>query len=213
MHLIPYDKRQFLKDKIIKGSREYKHYLMDKDFLIVCEDGSSHVVRFFKADFLHLTGVRTDLSEGNFFTNSIRGILGVSNIKEEQKYNWETLKSKAVRIEHVHKIIYENVKNTLFMINLRTNTAVFPVAIKNSNLNTCIGFTDSANKARTLRKYNNSNDAEEQKRILAIFEKKQTQEKYDKLVYITSVKELYDKKSDINDCITDEMIERMTYIV
>ena len=63
------------------------------------------------------------------------------------------------------------------------------------------------------RKYNNSNDAEEQKRILAIFEKKQTQEKYDKLVYITSVKELYDKKSDINDCITDEMIERMTYIV
>lgn len=213
MPILPQDKRQFLKEKIINGSREYKNHLMDKDFCIVCEDGSIHVVRFFKADFLHLTGIRTDLSEDNFFTNSTLGILGVSNIKEEQKYDWKTLKSKAIRIEHIHKILYENVKNTLFMINLHTNTATFPVAIKNSNIDTCIGFTDSVNKARTLRKYSNSNDADEQKKIIAIFEKKQTQAKYDKFVYITSVKELYEKKEDINDYITIELKERLEYIV
>lgn len=213
LYTIPYDKRQFLKDKIIKGARLYKKHLMDKDFLIVCEDGSSSVVKFFKADFLHLTGVKTNLTEDGFFDNSVGDTLDVANISEQQKYNWNTLKSKAIRIEKIHKILYENVKNTLFMINLKTNTKVFPVAIKNSNADTCIGFVGNINKARTLRKYSSSNNADAQKRILAIFEKKQTAQKYNKLVYITSVKELYDKKADIDDYITVHMKDRLSYIV
>lgn len=213
MYTIPNDKRHFLKAKIINGAREYKKYLIDKDFQIICEDGTSHIVRFFKADFLHLTGIRTDLSEDNFFMNSVHGILDVSNIKEEQKYNWPTLKSKAVRIEKIHKILYENVKNSLFMINLHTNTLAFPVAIKNSNIDTCVGFIGNINKARTLRKYNNSNDADKQNRIVAILEKKQIEGEYNKLVYITSVKELYEKKPDVIDCIAEGLRERLSYIV
>lgn len=47
MYTIPNDKRHFLKAKIINGAREYKKYLIDKDFQIICEDGTSHIVRFF----------------------------------------------------------------------------------------------------------------------------------------------------------------------
>lgn len=205
MHNISVDKRRLLREKIINGAQEYNTHLVNKTFLIVCEDGYTDAVRFFKRDFLHLVGVKTDLTESAFYNNCVRRMLDVSNIKEEQKYNWSTLKSKADRIEKIHKIIYADVQDSLFMINLHTNSSDFPVAIRNKSIATCVGFRETINKARTLRKYDNSNDADEQKRIIAIFEKKQTDSLYSDLVYASTVKELYYKKPDINSFLTEEL--------
>ena len=205
MHNISLDKRRLLKEKIINGAQEYNAHLINKDFLIVCEDGYTDVVRFFKRDFLHLTGVSTNLNEESFYDNCVRRKLDVSNIKEKQKYNWNTLKSKAVRIEKIHKIIYADVQESLFMINLHTESTDFPVAIRNKSIATCVGFKEIINKARTLRKYDNSSNADEQKRIIAIFEKKQTDSLYSDLVYVSTVEELYDKKSDINSLLTEDL--------
>lgn len=139
---------------------------MDKNIFIICEDGTSYTVCFFANDFLHLTGVRTNLDEKRFFENSFLGRLSEGNIYEEQKYNWQTLKSKAIRIQIIDEIIYTDVEDSLFMENLHTNTFIYNVAIRNTSQNSCVGFKDSINKARTLRKATNSTNATSEKKYL-----------------------------------------------
>ena len=157
-------KRIQLREKIINGVEKYNHFLVNKVFLVICEDGSEYTLRFLKSDFRHLTGVDTDLNDDAFFELCKSRRLDIGNINEYQKYNWATLKSKALRISQIHRLLYDNIQNTLFMINLHTNTRTFPVAVKNTNIDTCVGFIDG-HKARTLRKYNNSNDADSQKKF------------------------------------------------
>lgn len=192
MYIMNSSHKQYLKDKYIEGAKQYKNHLMNKEFLIICEDGDFSVVRFFKKDFLHLVGIETTLNEDNFFDNCCDGMLSENNIDSKQKYNWSTLKSKAIRIEKIQTLIYENVKESLFIINLHTNTADFPIAIRNAITDTCVGFRGKLNKARTLRKYSNSGNADTEKRIIAIFSKQQdTSKRFDSLIYITTIQELY----------------------
>lgn len=83
-----------------------KQYLINKKFLIVCEDGENYEVAFYKKDFKHLTGIHSDLNNERFFENSALGILSENNIFETQHYNYQTLKQKADRIEKIEKLIY-----------------------------------------------------------------------------------------------------------
>ena len=39
--------KEIIRKQIISGARNYKKLLMDKVFLIVCEDGAEYEVRFF----------------------------------------------------------------------------------------------------------------------------------------------------------------------
>ena len=159
----------------------------------------------FKNDFRHLTGIKSNLKDDLFFQNSKKGHLDLGNIAEYQKYNWETLKSKSKGIVQIHKILYEDIQNSLFLINLHTNTRDFPVAIKNTNINTCIGFVDSYHKARTLRKYNSSNKADSQKKISLIVAKKADMVLYNELVYISAIKNVY----GLNESILEKLSENV----
>ena len=190
-YLINEEKRKRLRENAIKGASLYAHYLMDKIFLVICEDGTEYSLRFLKSDYRHLTGIDSNLDDDTFFDNCKLRHLDIGNINEYQNYNWQTLNSKAKRISHIHRILYDNVQNALFMINLHTNTRDFPVAIKNTNIDTCIGFVDKNNKARTLRKYNSSNNADAQKKISLIIAKKQNESLYSELVYTSIVKNIY----------------------
>ena len=204
-YLINENKRRKLRENAIKGAVKYSHYLMDKVFLVVCEDGSEYTLRFFKSDYRHLTGIDSNLDDDTFFENCKSRYLDIGNINEYQTYNWQTLKSKAIRISQIHRILYDNIQNALFMINLHTNTRNFPVAIKNTNINTCIGFVDNNNKARTLRKYNSSNDADAQKKICLIIAKKQDELLYDELIYVSIVGNVY----EVNKNILEKMSEKL----
>lgn len=205
MHLINESKRRILRDAAIKGASKYSHYLMNKVFLVVCEDGTEYELRFLKSDYRHLTGCDSNLDDDTFFENCRNRHLDIGNIDEYQKYNWQTLNSKAKRIMDIHRILYDNIQGALFMINLHTNSRNFPVAIKNTNIDTCIGFVNSNNKARTLRKYISSNSADEQKKIHFIMAKKQNESLYDEIVYVFNVKEIYDK----NNAILNKMSEQL----
>ena len=44
-------KRLIIRQKILTGAKRYKKYLMDKDFIVICEDGSIHRLKFFPKDF------------------------------------------------------------------------------------------------------------------------------------------------------------------
>ena len=204
-HKINENNRMRMRDKVKTGSKKYKNKLMGKDFFVICEDGSAHTVRFFSKDFLHLTGILTDLSEENFFERSVDGTLSLANIFEEQKYDWNTLKGKTNRIEKIDQIVYGNTANSLFMINLHTNTGNYPVAIRNSDINACIGFRDEVHRARTLRKYTNSADADTQQKILAIFGKVPEEKLYGELVYLHDRDLLLEKKKDILELVAEDV--------
>ena len=55
-----------LQRNIIQGAKNYERFLKDKCFKIVCEDNTETIVRFFKGDFKHLTGIESDLSDDEF---------------------------------------------------------------------------------------------------------------------------------------------------
>lgn len=180
------NQQSFLRDKAITGAKKYQQYLMGKKFLIVCDDMTSNEVVFYKRDFLHLTGIHSDLSDNRFFENCVAepSTLSENNILQNQHYNYSTLKGKAKKIEIIDKIIYGKTENSLFMINLHTGTRDYPVGIRNSDINTCVGFIDGDNHARTLRKYSNSTICSSEKKINAIFSKQVSENKYDTIIYI-----------------------------
>ncbi len=202
-----------LRESSINGAANYAHYLMNKVFLVVCEDGTEYTLQFLKSDYRHLTGIDSDLDDDTFFENCKLRILDVGNILTDQKYNWATLKSKARRISQIHRILYDNIQNALFMVNLHTNTRDFPVAIKNTNIDTCIGFVDNNNKARTLRKYNSSNDADDQKKIILIIAKQQNDSLYNELVYTSIVKDVYKANEQIVNKMSPKLEEKFLEIL
>lgn len=212
-NFIDENKRKKLRNNAIRGAAKYSHYLIDKDFLVICEDGTEYVLHFYKSDFKHLTGIKSNLNDDDFFTNCVNRHLDLGNISEYQKYNWETLNSKSKRIIQIHRIVYDNIQNTLFLINLHTNTKDFPVAIKNTNIDTCVGFLNTNNKARTLRKYNSSNDAEKEKKICLILAKKVNTTLYNELIYISNIKNIYDANNKIVDKLSDNLQNKFLEIL
>lgn len=179
-----------LQEKIKQGANNYEKYLNDKCFKIVCEDGTETIVRFFQGDFKHLTGIESDLDDDEFYDKCLNGYISTGNILTEQKYDWSTLKGKANRIENIHKLLYENAEKTLLLNELKVNTTVFPVAIRNDSMKSCVGFVGNINKARSLRKSNSSKNANSEKEIVAIYGKINGQQEFSEIVY---KKETYEK--------------------
>lgn len=208
-HEIQTNKKLYLRKCSIEGARNYNHYLVGKVFLIICEDGTESLIRFFKTDFVHLTGIESNLRDNAFYKQCIVGKLTDGNINNYQKYNWQTLKGKADRVKKIHKIVYADVKNSLFMFQLHTRTGVFPVAIRNSVTNTCVGYKGDIHKARSLRKFTNSGNADAEKKIAAIFAKQEDQEKYNELVYISTVQKLYKNDKDFVNKLSDTLKDRL----
>ena len=172
-----------LRGKVIQGAKNFDQYLNGKCFKIVCDDGSETVVRFFQKDFKHLSGIDSDLNVQDFYDRCLNSTISTGNILTNQKYNWATLKSKSDRIEIIHDLLYTDAEKTLLLNDLNTHTAVMPVAIRNDALKTCVGFMDTVNKARSLRKASNSQDAKETKKIVAIFGQKNGESDFSELVY------------------------------
>ncbi|RHJ59950.1 hypothetical protein DW116_10490 [[Ruminococcus] lactaris] len=115
-----------------------------------------------------------------------QGIISTGNIRTDQKYDWSTLRGKANRIECIHELLYQNAEKTLLLNGLITHTYVFPVAIRNDALNSCIGFAGNINKARSLRKAGTSRNTAVEKEIVAIWGRADGSSAYDECVYIKS---------------------------
>ena len=182
-----------LRKQIISGARNYNKYLINKVFRIVCEDGTEVDIRFFASDFKHMTGLYSNLSDDEFYKNSVSGKIDIGNISTHQKYNWSTLKTKGNHVEKIHEILYKDGKKTLLLEALDTNTLVFPYAVKNLSNNMCIGFVTDVNKARSLRKASSSIKAKTEKTIIAMFARLSENPQYHELIYISDVLGVYEK--------------------
>ena len=212
-NILTQNKKMYIKECLAEGATNYSHFLTGKVFLIICDDCTERTIRFFKKDYIHLTGIKSNVSDDDFFTLCKKRKLADGNIFTRQYYNWSTLKGKAVRIKDIHKIVYADVKESLFIFDLHTNTADFPVAIRNSTRNTCVGFIDNIHKARTLRKYSNSGNSECEKKIAAIFARPTSQTKYNELVYISNVYDIYTSDNALIHKLSNSLRNRLTHIL
>ena len=91
------------------------------------------------------------------------------------------------------ELLYKDGKKTLLLESLTTNTYVFPYTVINNSNNMCVGFVSNMNKARSLRKASSSVNSLSKKSIIAIFAKSPGSVKYDELVYILNLLNVYKK--------------------
>lgn len=201
--------KQRIRNDVIKGARNYYKYLVPYKFLIITEDGDANIFQFNKADFIHLAGISSMLSDKDFFDNCLKGTLSENNIKDEQHYNFGTIKRKITRLKNIHRIIYANASTNLILINLYTNTACFPFAIESIEDKTVVAFRYPGNNARSLRN-NNHTDSDNKKSIVAIFSKAKNQtEKYSNLVYLRNHAYLDNVSFDILSQISVNIINKL----
>lgn len=205
--------KEKLRNQIITGARNYKKFLMNKVFLIVCEDGSEYDVRFFKNDFMHLTGLYSNLDEETFFEYCTEAKIDKGNIESVQKYDWSTLKKKGNKIERIHQLLYKDDQKTLLLEALDTNTYVFPIAIKDNENDICIGFVSNVNKARSLRSSKNSSNAKAEKKIIAIFARNNSDSLYNELVYVSKVLGVYSKNEKLLEKLGEPILMRFMEII
>lgn len=202
------NKRRIIKE-VIAGARLYQKYLVTNDFLVVTEDGKYNEVRFHKDDFAHLVGVRSYLNDLDFYKNCIKGTLAQNNIKDQQHYDFGTLRKKIIRIKKINKIIYANANTNLVLVNLHTNTTDFPLAIESIEDKMVVAFTGNDLHARSLRN-NNQTNSDEKKNILAIFSKeKNSQFLYSSCVYLKNYRILKDVCCDLDTKVSVKILSEL----
>ena len=87
--------KERLRRGAIQGSCYYNHFLKDKTFVVVTEDYMYCSITFKKQDFCHFTGLSIAwVSESNFFDICLNGTITNSNIRDEQHYDYNTLRVK-----------------------------------------------------------------------------------------------------------------------
>ncbi len=87
-NIMTQNKKMFLRECSIQGACNYHHFLSGKVFLVICEDGSENTIRFFNKDFIHLSGIKSNLSDNTFFESCKKNQLSEGNILTRQKYNF-----------------------------------------------------------------------------------------------------------------------------
>ena len=70
---------------IIESARKYKENLLNQQLLFICSDKhniiSSLEVSFDASNFLHLTGVKTNIAALDFFTRCINSRLSINDFE------------------------------------------------------------------------------------------------------------------------------------
>lgn len=204
-------KRKKLRELLIESVFKYKNNLLDKNFLIICEDYSFVELSFSKEKFKHLTGIQSIYNNTDFYKNCKNRTFAYSDINENQYYNYNTILKKCKNLFSIDKFLSSDIKDTLFLSNLHTNTRIFPVAIDNTARNICIGFNEQ-NIASTMRTSTSHLKSDEKKLIIAIFSKGKNEDLYNNLLYIKDTKELVSNCPALKDKLSKEMNERFSYI-
>lgn len=186
--------KERLRKGVIQGSRYYNRFLKDKTFIIVTVDYMYCSITFKKQDFCHFTGLSiSHVSESNFFDICVNGTITNSNIRDEQHYDYNTLRVKNNILKKLNKFLHADASTNLFISGLVTNTFTFSCAIRNDIENMTICFVGENNHARSLRKARNSRNTEDEKQIIGIFELNNS--KWDKCIYIRNKQDIIDNIS------------------
>lgn len=183
-------KKQDLKPiiKIIhKAAQAYKDNLVGKDFLYIFDDRCIEA-KFRVDNFMHFTGVESNLSARRFYQNALNNKLSPSQIFFSKKHPFNLAQKKWNYICNIPTVLTDE----CFMLEkITTQTASYEFGATNVDCTICLNkeLVNGVAKgkhyiAMTLRDEDCFNRSQNQYIVTHIFSKPNNQSKYDTLQYI-----------------------------
>lgn len=204
-----------LTNKICLAAIEYKDKMVGKTFLYVFENRYIEVL-FRTKDFLHLTGVETNLSAKQFYKDALKGILRYNQIYFNGRHPYNLAIMKINQLVNISKVTDSEL---IILEEITTSSALYKFGITELDFTLCLGqdTNDMSNiksdiyTLRSLRAedcFNKSNDCFIVNYILC----KSNEEKYYKdIMYIEgkhTIENLPIKvQSKLNQSFKDEIIK------
>ena len=130
-----------IKEKLTLAANNYSK-LINKKIIIASNDfeyAESYVIRFYKTNFLHLTGVKTELSAEHFFEKCLAGSL----FEEEFDCDSTDQRKGLVRLKMKHLININTFFNQLLMVQENYGKNAIKCVVATSDGKCTIGFADA----------------------------------------------------------------------
>lgn len=179
-----YDKKKAV-DIIVKAAHDYQKKLQDKVFLVIYQNNQSieHVqVEFRGNHFLHLTGVRTNLSAHRFYEQCLNNKLSITAFELDKDGKAQ---QKLTVLPYLHELLYNNC-----MIGTFINSGIYIRAdyfVGNTKAVLSVGFRTGkkADFPVTLYKEDVRRLSHPTNKVLAIFVRNYDQRIYTKCTYLS----------------------------
>lgn len=126
---------QKLLDAVKQSVKKYADILVGRTFLYVFEGRYIEVV-FRTKDFLHLTGIQTNLTPKEFFKEALRGTLMPNQIKEfTPSHPYNLCEKKLSQLENLSKLT----NTPIFILeDLKTQTFTYKFGLTELNFTLCL---------------------------------------------------------------------------
>lgn len=184
-----YDKSQAI-NIIVNAAENYKKYLQDKVFLIIYQEkGITKVaqVGFRDSHFLHLTGVKANVTAGRFYDKCINHKLSPVDFELDKSGKTQ---QKLVVLPFLHELLYHNC-----MIGDFINSGIYIKAdyfVGNTKAVLSVGFRygKKTDFPVTLYKEDVRKLSQPTNKVLAIFVRDYKQKSYAECTYISKGQEI-----------------------
>lgn len=170
---------------IVKAAKNYDIKLRDKHFLIVYQEGSQMKtvsVGFRDMNFLHLTGVKTNLSAQLFYSASISGKLSEKDISLDTKGKAQ---QKLAVLPYLHEIFCHNCMIGNFINSGVCIKADYFVGDTKAVLSVGFRYGKKVDMPVTLYNENVKKLSKPTFKVLAIFEKRYNEDVYSICTYLS----------------------------
>ena len=170
---------------VVQCAKQYETELLNNTLKIICEDKHHHhmsiEVYFTERNFLHLTGVETDLSPEKFFDACIFNRIKTENINERNDGTTE------LKLSVLPLLITKNLSANMVGDYLQDGINLMTEEIA-GNIRGCIGFVldkiSGHYVPNTILKCDIRTRIINKKRIIGIYRKKQNDTEYKEIVYL-----------------------------
>ncbi len=127
---------------IIQAAADYKTYMVGRSFLYVFEGRYIEVI-YRARDFLHLTGVDTNLSANEFYKEAIRGTLRHTQIFFSKRHPYDLCVRKMLHLAHITAVT----NSSIFLLeDLVTNTFQYKFGLSELNFTVCLDADKDSNQ-------------------------------------------------------------------
>ncbi len=208
-------KKQDLKPiikKIHQAAKAYKDNLVGKDFLYVF-DNRFIEAKFRVDNFMHFTGVESNLSARRFYQNALNNKLSPSQIFFTKKHPFNLAQKKWSYICDIPTVL----TSECFMLEkITTQTASYEFGATNIDCTICLNkelVNGVAKKkhyiAMTLRDEDCFNRSQSQYIVTHIFSKPNNQSKYDTLQYIDKTSSANNLPDSVKQMLSDDLLNNL----
>lgn len=197
---------------IIRAASIYKSKMVGYSFLYVFEDRYIEVIYRAK-DFMHLTGVDSDLSAMAFYREAVRGRLRHSQIYFSQRHPYDLCVRKINQLQNIAAVTDSEI---FILEDLTTDTFTYKFGLTELNFTLCLkadtdyfGNTVSDKYvARSLRSEDSVPRSSDAYEVHYIFAKRNDERFYNDLRYIDERYEISNFPEEILNKIDDTLLNK-----